>query len=411
MPSYTQYMRQMAVMDADDDNIETWITVKGNHIPIMKGQSKEDAVKAFIEKKGGSTETKTEPKPKKPMSRHAQVANLIKKDLAAKGFKASAKSSSFAGGDDVNVRVSGWYSPKIQQQIQKEYAKYQQGDVNPYEDIYEYNNIREDIPQTKYLSVDFDMPNDDDYKTAEAYYKQHWHPSDVEKFEKMTNWEKTRHLNNMFMFPRTEEHEKTLGEVKAWAQKNNMPFSYIDTMPESKSEKKEKKEKTEKEEGTPVENPTPEEVEEAITRTFEKETEKREQRIAEREKKELQENPKQVNSFSDFFNNMNAGLQPFLEMTGYEPKTTFWSDFSIAEAVGGEKAIKDTYERAFKEWKDNKEYITELVMMLNWKIWHHDSKGNDSLARLYNDLWGKADEWCMKNLKGEDLKYFLRTTD
>lgn len=48
MPSYLSYMRQMAVMDADDDNIESWITVRGNHIPIMKGQSKEDAVKSFI---------------------------------------------------------------------------------------------------------------------------------------------------------------------------------------------------------------------------------------------------------------------------------------------------------------------------------------------------------------------------
>lgn len=51
MPSYTQYKRQMAVLDADDSEIESWITVRGNHIPIMKGQSKGDAVKAFIEKK------------------------------------------------------------------------------------------------------------------------------------------------------------------------------------------------------------------------------------------------------------------------------------------------------------------------------------------------------------------------
>lgn len=34
MPSYTAYKRQ--VMDADD-NI-TWITMKGNHIPIKEGQ-------------------------------------------------------------------------------------------------------------------------------------------------------------------------------------------------------------------------------------------------------------------------------------------------------------------------------------------------------------------------------------
>lgn len=56
MPSYTQYLRQMAALDADDSDIESWITVKGNHIPIKKGQSKEDAVKSFIESKGGSVE-------------------------------------------------------------------------------------------------------------------------------------------------------------------------------------------------------------------------------------------------------------------------------------------------------------------------------------------------------------------
>ncbi|MBP5789220.1 MAG: hypothetical protein J6W29_03195 [Neisseriaceae bacterium] len=48
MPSYLSYKRQMAVLDADDTEIESWITVRGNHIPIRKGQSKEDAVKSFI---------------------------------------------------------------------------------------------------------------------------------------------------------------------------------------------------------------------------------------------------------------------------------------------------------------------------------------------------------------------------
>lgn len=48
MPSYTSYLRQMAVLDVDDNEIESWITVRGNHIPIKKGQSKEDAVKSFI---------------------------------------------------------------------------------------------------------------------------------------------------------------------------------------------------------------------------------------------------------------------------------------------------------------------------------------------------------------------------
>jgi len=113
---------------------------------------------------------------------------------------------------------------------------------------------------------------------------------------------------------------------------------------------------------------------------------------------------------NEIFAKINGSIQPFLEMSGYEPKTTFWTDFSLAEPFG-EKAVRDTYNRAFKEWKSNVEYITEMVMMLNWKIWYHHDSGNESMARLYDELWKEADEWCMDNLKDEDLKYFLRTTD
>ena len=97
------------------------------------------------------------------------------------------------------------------------------------------------------------------------------------------------------------------------------------------------------------------------------------------------------------------------EMTGYKPQTTFYTDFSIADRFGKE-AIKDTYERAFNEWKWNVVYLTELVMVLNWKIWEWYGK-NDDIAGLYDELWGKADSYATSNLKGEDLSYFYRTTD
>lgn len=42
-------------------------------------------------------------------------------------------------------------------------------------------------------------------------------------------------------------------------------------------------------------------------------------------------------------------------------------------------------------------------------MWH--DLGNDDMGMLYNDLWGKADQWAMDNLKDDDLKYFLHTTD
>ena len=94
----------------------------------------------------------------------------------------------------------------------------------------------------------------------------------------------------------------------------------------------------------------------------------------------------------------------------YEFKTTFWNDFTIADHFGGD-AVKDTFNRAFNEWKNNYVYLTELVMVLNWKIWQHYEQGHDALAHLYNDCWAVADEYAMSHLKGGDLEYFLEVTD
>ena len=74
------------------------------------------------------------------------------------------------------------------------------------------------------------------------------------------------------------------------------------------------------------------------------------------------------------------------EMTGYKPITTFYMDFSIAD-VFGEKAILDTFNRAMNERKNEYKYLTELVMVLNWKSWEHYEKGNEELTQLYIDLF------------------------
>ena len=53
-----------------------------------------------------------------------------------------------------------------------------------------------------------------------------------------------------------------------------------------------------------------------------------------------------------------------------EIKTMFWEDFSIAERFVL-SAIQDTFNRAFKEWKEDYEFLTELVLVLNYKIWQY----------------------------------------
>lgn len=96
-------------------------------------------------------------------------------------------------------------------------------------------------------------------------------------------------------------------------------------------------------------------------------------------------------------------------MTGYQPKTTFWQDFSIADKFGAE-SITDTFNRAFAEWKTNYVYLTEMVMVLNWKLWQWYEK-NDELAELYDALWKQADEYACNTLQGEELSYYYQTTD
>ena len=96
-------------------------------------------------------------------------------------------------------------------------------------------------------------------------------------------------------------------------------------------------------------------------------------------------------------------------MTGYKPITTFYEDFSIADKFGA-NAILDTYKRAFRYWKHDHKYLTELVLVLNWKIYEHYQK-NDRFANIYNDLWNTASQYAEENLKGEALQYYYSVTD
>lgn len=109
-----------------------------------------------------------------------------------------------------------------------------------------------------------------------------------------------------------------------------------------------------------------------------------------------------------------AETPPFVEF-GYEPKTTFWGDFGVADVFvlnGVEPdAVQDTYNRSFKQYKDDKEYGTELAMALNHKAWEHDAKDNRELCRIYTELFHKLDEYILDNWKGDDLSYYLKTTD
>ena len=66
--------------------------------------------------------------------------------------------------------------------------------------------------------------------------------------------------------------------------------------------------------------------------------------------------------------------------------------------------------RAFKEWKEDYEFLTELVLVLNHKVWQYHEK-RPEFAELYNTLWEQTDQYAMENLKDEELSYFFDVTD
>lgn len=102
---------------------------------------------------------------------------------------------------------------------------------------------------------------------------------------------------------------------------------------------------------------------------------------------------------------------PFADV-GYEPKTKLWGRFSVEDVAfnPNRKDIEKLYDMCFKEYKDDKVIGTELSMVLNWKIWQWYEK-NRQLAEVYDKLWKEFDEYVMTHWKGEDLQYYIRTTD
>ena len=94
----------------------------------------------------------------------------------------------------------------------------------------------------------------------------------------------------------------------------------------------------------------------------------------------------------------------------YQMKTTFWLDFSIADKFGV-AGVEDTFKRAFKEWKKDYVYLTELAIVTNWRCWKHYEEGNMALSELYSTLYYKTRNYALNHLKGKELKYYLETTD
>lgn len=86
------------------------------------------------------------------LSEAAKAAKLIRQELKAAfpNIKFKVRSSNFSMGNAVDI---GWKNGVIEKKVNTITSKYQYGHFDGMNDIYEYSNGRDDIPQAKYIST------------------------------------------------------------------------------------------------------------------------------------------------------------------------------------------------------------------------------------------------------------------
>ena len=93
----------------------------------------------------------------------AICAKTIKTELKAKYplLKVGATSDVFAGGDSVDIRIEGNFTETQKEEIKAFARQYQEGSFDSMRDLYENTNLRKDLPQVKYVFVNFTLKSED----------------------------------------------------------------------------------------------------------------------------------------------------------------------------------------------------------------------------------------------------------
>lgn len=124
------------------------------------------------------------------LGEHAQAASEIRKYLkhVYPSIKFSVKSKSYTGGSSVDVN---WVNGPTTEEVDKLIGKYEYGQFDGMQDLYEMTNVRNDIPQVKYVFARREV-------TQEHYAEimAQWYPD--KKIEEL-DYNQYRHISNQIM--------------------------------------------------------------------------------------------------------------------------------------------------------------------------------------------------------------------
>ncbi len=101
----------------------------------------------------------------------AKTAQAIRRELKENfpSVKFTVRSENFSMGDAVRI---AWIDGPQTKQVEEITDKYQYGSFNGMEDIYEYSNRRDDIPQAKYIQTSRDYSNETIKHVVDAHNKE-----------------------------------------------------------------------------------------------------------------------------------------------------------------------------------------------------------------------------------------------
>lgn len=120
------------------------------------GERLEEVKQALKNNYDAREQRKKDEKGNRKPTASAACAAAIREELknAYPGVKFSVTSSNFAGGNSVDI---SWLDGPTSDQVQAITSKYRYGHFDGMEDIYEYSNSRDDIPQAKFVSENRSM--------------------------------------------------------------------------------------------------------------------------------------------------------------------------------------------------------------------------------------------------------------
>src|SRR3954447_8972354 len=102
----------------------------------------------------------------------AKAAKIIRTKLKEAGLAVTVRSSNYSMGNSVDVKIFN-QKQEIRQLVEAYCGNYQYGSFDGMQDLYEYTNRRNDIPQAKFVHVSNELSDslrDEIYQ----FVRHHW---------------------------------------------------------------------------------------------------------------------------------------------------------------------------------------------------------------------------------------------